>query len=219
MDGRHSLLLFSAAVRKLHRRSTGRAEGKTSRLRHVTTRVTRSGEDVRGASAVSRQSEYSPILEDSSPDCRNHRHATIRNLRLVLEEPPMAITVTVTDETTSGATEGSLSLDFLNETVSVRELIRERVYEEVRQYNATRLEYYRGLVQPDESEATLNGQRVRERRTVDWQQQFDAALKAFGTNSYFILVDDRQVQSLNETVLLKPATKVSFVKLVPMVGG
>lgn len=131
----------------------------------------------------------------------------------------MPMTVTLYDETLFGERNDALSLDFLNETISVRELIRERVYEEVRQYNATTPEYFRGLVQPTNAEQTLNGVRVREHRRVDWEEQYKKAIEAFERNGFFILVNERQVESLEETITLTPTTQVSFVKLVPLVGG
>lgn len=131
----------------------------------------------------------------------------------------MPISLTLHDETLFGAKSDAVTLDFLNETITVQELIRERVYEEVRQYNATTPEYFRGLVQPTDAEQTLNGVKLREHRRVDWETQYKLALDAFERNGFFILVDDRQVESLYETVTLTPATQVSFVKLVPLVGG
>ncbi len=131
----------------------------------------------------------------------------------------MAISLTVHDETLFGERENSLSLDFLNETITARELIRERIYEEVRLYNATTPEVFRSLVQPTDAELTLNGYRPREPRRVDWEAQFRLALEAFERNGFFILVDDRQVESLDQTLALTPRTQVSFVKLVPLVGG
>ena len=131
----------------------------------------------------------------------------------------MPISLTLHDETLFGAKSDAVTLDFLNEKITVQELIRERVYEEVRLYNATTPEYFRGLVQPTDAEQTLNGSRLRERRRVDWETQYRLALEAFGRNGFFILVNDRQVESLYETVALTPTTQVSFVKLVPLVGG
>lgn len=131
----------------------------------------------------------------------------------------MSISLTIHDETLFGEKQNPLALDFLTETITARELIRERIYEEVRQYNATTPEYFRGLVQPTDAETTLNGVRLRERRHIDWEEQFRLALEAFARNGFFILVDDRQIESLNETFPLTPTTQVSFVKLVPLVGG
>jgi hypothetical protein len=131
----------------------------------------------------------------------------------------MPISIDIRDESVMGETKGSVTLDFLVEKITVQELIRERVYEEVRQYNATTPEYFRGLVQPTDAESTLNGYRIRERRRVDWEKQYEQALRAFAGNGFFILVDDRQVESLDEMITLTPSTSVSFVKLVPLVGG
>ena len=131
----------------------------------------------------------------------------------------MAISLMIHDETLFGAKHDALTLDFLNETITAQELIRERVYEEVRQRNAAKPEYFRGLVQPTNAEVTLNGSRLIERKRVDWQEQYNRAIEAFQRNGFFILVDDRQIESLDETISLTPRTQVSFVKLVPLVGG
>jgi hypothetical protein len=56
-------------------------------------------------------------------------------------------------------------------------------------------------------------------REIDWQQQFDAACDAFGRNGFFILVDDRQAEALDETITLRAGQPVTFVKLTPLVGG
>jgi hypothetical protein len=131
----------------------------------------------------------------------------------------MSTTLTITDETVSGQPTNTFVLDLLNERISVRELIRERVYEEVRQYNAKLPATFHGLVQPSEAEATLNGYQMRHRRPIDWEKQVAKALEAFGRNGFFILVDDRQAESLDDMIQLTPTTTVSFVKLVPLVGG
>jgi hypothetical protein len=110
-------------------------------------------------------------------------------------------------------------LDFLNERITVRELIRERVYQEVREYNAKTPAYIRSLVQPSETEATLNGYKMRKARKIDWEEQYRLAVDAFERNGFFVLVDDRQAESLDQEIVITPATTVSFVKLVPLVGG
>lgn len=131
----------------------------------------------------------------------------------------MPVTLTIADETLLGESEQSFTLDFLTERVTVREIIRSRVYEEVQLYNASLPEYFHGFVQPNDTEKTLNGYKVRERRKIDWEVQYLKALQAFATNGFFILVDDRQVEDLEEVVEIRYNTRVSFVKLVPLVGG
>lgn len=136
----------------------------------------------------------------------------------------MSARLTVHDESLNGARSNPLTLDFLTERITVREVIRERVYEEVRQYNATQPELFRGLVQPTDAEATLNGYRIRsqnpERRPrIDWKAQYARAIEAFERNGFFLLVDDRQLESLDDEIVIRPGTEISFIKLVPLVGG
>ncbi|NEQ97131.1 MAG: hypothetical protein F6K30_10460 [Cyanothece sp. SIO2G6] len=110
-------------------------------------------------------------------------------------------------------------LDFLTECITVRELIRSRVYQEVKDYNTRQPEYFRGLVQPTEAEQTLNGFRFRKPRQIDWEKQFNLAITAFESNGFIILVDDEQVVELEEEIIITPQTEVTFLKLVPLVGG
>lgn len=130
--------------------------------------------------------------------------------------------LTVRDETMSGSVTHELTLDVLSETITVRELIRSRVYQEVQDYNLRQRSgeaEFRGLVTPSDAERTLNGVRLRRPREIDWTEQFDKACKAFERNGFLVLIDDRQAESLDETVTLRHDTKVSFVRLVMLVGG
>jgi hypothetical protein len=79
--------------------------------------------------------------------------------------------------------------------------------------------HFRGLVQPTEAERVLNGYRLRERRKIDWQAQYEKAVKAFQGNGFLILVDERQLTELNEEIELRADSEISFLKLVPLVGG
>ncbi len=131
----------------------------------------------------------------------------------------MPATLTIRDEAPSGRVLGEITLDFFTERVTVRALICRRVREEVRTYNLTRPPFFRGLVQPTQTEATLNGFRLRRGRTLDAEAQCARALRAFNQNGFFLLVDDRQAEDLDEVIELKVDTKVSFLKLMPLVGG
>lgn len=133
----------------------------------------------------------------------------------------MPATLTLRDETATGDVLRERTLDFLDENITVRELITRRVQEEVREYNraAAKDAVFTGLVQPSDAEAALNGWRLRQKRELSWERQRDAALTAFEANGFFILVGDRQVESLDERIRIQLGTEVSFVKLVPLVGG
>jgi len=131
----------------------------------------------------------------------------------------MPATLTIHDETSSGQKTHSFTLECLTERMTVRELIRARIYQEVQDYNMREPEYFRGLVEPTQAERTLNGYRLRERRKLDWQEQFQSAVEAFERNGFFVLVGNRQAERLDDEFEVKVDTEVSFVKLVPLVGG
>jgi hypothetical protein len=137
-------------------------------------------------------------------------------------EEEMSTTLTIRDETTSsfsGDSDEEFTLDVLTERITVRELIRTRVYREVRDYNLRQPEYFRGLVQPTDAERTLNGFKVRRGRRIDPEKQFERAVESFYRNGFLVLVNDRQVDELEVEIEIRPDTTVTFLKLVPLVGG
>ena len=131
----------------------------------------------------------------------------------------MATTVTIVDEWTPGGPKNEWALDLLTERVTARELIRSRVYQEVSEHNARNPGYFRGLVQPAEAERVLIGYRIREGRKIDWEAQYEKALAAFQKNGFLLLVDHRQLVDLDEEVVVTSGTEVSFLRLVPLIGG
>ena len=101
--------------------------------------------------------------------------------------------------------------------MTLRELIRVFVQQEVKRFNESGSEAFRGLVQPEESERILKG--VRERPVLDWEKQFDKAITAFKGNGFLVLLDERQITDLDETLHLTPQSQLTFLKLVPLMGG
>jgi hypothetical protein len=126
--------------------------------------------------------------------------------------------ITIIDESTAGE-KSAWSLDFLDETMSLRELIRRRIYQEVTEYNAKKTGYFHGLVQPTQAERTLNGSRLTTAHNLDWQAQYEKAIDAFTRHGYLVLVNDRQVADLDASLELHAGTEVTFLKLVPLIGG
>lgn len=130
--------------------------------------------------------------------------------------------LTIRDETATGSVTNELTLEILTETITVRELIRSRVYPEVQDFNLKQRQGaldFRGLITPTDAERSLNGVRLRHAREIDWKDQFAKACDAFAQNAILILVDERQAESLDESVTLRHDTKVSFIKLTMLVGG
>jgi hypothetical protein len=107
------------------------------------------------------------------------------------------IRLAVHDETASGDTLASLELQLESERVTVAELIRARVHQEVRDHNARAASgVFNGLVQPEDAERELNGYRLRRPRAISAERQ-----------------------ELEQQVELQPGSSVTFLKLVPLVGG
>jgi hypothetical protein len=134
----------------------------------------------------------------------------------------MSTTLKIKDETAfnlGSDDDRDFTLDVPDEKISVQELIRARVYREVHDYNLDQPEYFHGLVQPSDAERSLNGFKMRRRRTIDPERQFELAKRAFYSNGFILLVDDRQVDELEDEIEIRPDTTVTFLKLVPLVGG
>lgn len=131
----------------------------------------------------------------------------------------MSTTVRIRDEQSGGPDVHEFTLSFLEEQVTIRELIRARVWQEVSEYNARPAAAANWLVRPAAEELTLNGRRETRRRQVDWELQFTRALRAFESNGFLLFIDNRQVTELDEPVTLRHDSDVTFLKLTPLVGG
>ena len=134
----------------------------------------------------------------------------------------MSTTLKIRDETTfvlGRDDDRDFTLDVPEARITVLDLIRARVYWEVHEYNLDQPEYFQGLVQPSDAERSLNGFKMRRRRRIDPEKQFELAKRAFYSNGFILLVDDRQVDELEEEIDIRPETTVTFLKLLPLVGG
>jgi hypothetical protein len=108
----------------------------------------------------------------------------------------MTATLTVRDENLNGDSLREWALEVLSERMSVRELIRSRVYQEVQDYNLQQGQDFHGLVQPEEAEKTLNGWKLKKPRLIDWQ-----------------------AEALDAEFTIGQETTVTFLRLTPLVGG
>ena len=131
----------------------------------------------------------------------------------------MPMTIQIWDETIPGRRSPAEAVTLQQAETTARDLIRSRVQQEVGSYNQSLPEVFHGLVQPEESELTLNGFRMREKRPLDWEAQYRRACSSFERNGFLLLVDGRQVSDLDERIELRQESEIQFVKLVPLVGG
>jgi hypothetical protein len=129
----------------------------------------------------------------------------------------MPTTITVHDRSLDGTSLQELTLDFLTERITVRELIRSHVYQTVTEANAGRIGHWIGL---DRSALKTAVERDGNKpKPIDWQPQFDRAQSAFKTGTLLILVDGRQVETLDEEIEVRVDSEVSFLRLTPLIGG
>ncbi len=135
----------------------------------------------------------------------------------------MGLLLTIKDQAIGGGSSREFSLDVQTEQITIRELIRTRVFQEVRDFNSKHKEnpnsVFQGLAQPAEAEKLLNGYELKKSRDIDWEQQFSRALHAFQENQIIILVDDKQAETLDDEIQLRANSVVTFFRLTPLVGG
>lgn len=134
----------------------------------------------------------------------------------------MTYTVQVLDETTTRPRpQPAMTLEFEHETVTVRELIRRRIYEDCLEYNVGQRQVFKGLVTPETAERSLNGQKAGRGRQLDWQRQFRKAVEGFERNGLIVLIGEEQAIDLEQPVqlTLRKPLDVTFIKLIPLVGG
>ena len=127
--------------------------------------------------------------------------------------------VLVTDATTTGGNTARVLLKGVPPLLTLRDLIRFRVREEVARHYANPAPRFSGLVRPSDAEADLNGYMRPRSRRLDWEAQAETAIQTFERNGFFIFVGDRQVDDLDAELALADHDVVSFVRLVPLVGG
>lgn len=128
-------------------------------------------------------------------------------------------TLVLVDETPSGKALSELLLETEQSTMTVRELIEARVRQEVADYHDSGHAVFSGLVQPRGAVTTDRGYALDSARRLDADAQVERALDAFERNGFLLLVGGRQAESLDEALDVTEELRVSFIKLVPLVGG
>jgi len=130
-------------------------------------------------------------------------------------------TITVRDETFPGRETTALTLQLPAERVTVRELIRAHVYQEVAEHNAASAlaPARRPPAEPTAAERLLNSAPARAPRRLDWEPQLERALRAFRRRGFLLLVDGRQYDDLDAEIDLRADTRITFLRLLPLAGG
>ena len=130
-------------------------------------------------------------------------------------------TITIQDQNLQGNVLNELFLKFASNRITAAEIITQRVRQEVENYNNRAINAInaQSLVIPSEHEANWNGDKTQKFKPINVEKQIAIALKAFEQNGFFLLADNRQLETLDETVYLHDDLMVNFIKLTPLVGG
>jgi len=125
-------------------------------------------------------------------------------------------------------------LQLIEERITVGELIRRTVEEQVRELVGRRkldaLKAQEALARKyltdDEVRGKAGQGAVRypsSRRAgvpqIDPQAEVRKALAAFDRGTYMVLIDGRRMESLDEEITFAPATKVTFLRVMALAGG
>ncbi|MBL8230239.1 MAG: hypothetical protein JNL98_17245 [Bryobacterales bacterium] len=126
------------------------------------------------------------------------------------------IAVRVVDETTSGELEAAGELQFSTPVVTLRDLIAERVKQELASLN---LEVRLAPDSRTETERLLNGPVRHATLGIDLETQVQRALRSFESNGFLVIARDRQLTDLDECLDVGELREVRFLRLTPLIGG
>lgn len=125
-------------------------------------------------------------------------------------------------------------LDLLNESITVAELIQQTVDEQIRDLLLNRKldaeqmqrildrQYLTDAdVRRQAAEGVVRSPSAKSVRIpqIDTAEEVRKALRSFDQQTYMIVVDGHQAESLDELLTLKATSKVTFLRLTPLVGG
>ena len=117
--------------------------------------------------------------------------------------------VTIHDRTSTGDPTGTITLPDLPDGITLRQLIRTRVREEVARANLGPWRVLMGLVRPADPART----------PIEWQVQADAAIDLFLAKGYIVLINGVQVTDLETRIDIKRDPDVWFIRLTPLAGA
>lgn len=142
----------------------------------------------------------------------------------------MAATLKILDQhfgTNAAQRTAGVHLRLASERVTAREIIRSRVEVEVHEINQTKLQAEREAAAGSrmvltEAEQLLNPKPPKAwtwAKSLDVEAEVDRATTAFVKRQFVMLLDDRQIEDLDESIGLRPDSELVFVHLIPLKGG
>ena len=141
----------------------------------------------------------------------------------------MGAVLKLVDEHFGKGREPPFQLKLVSETVTARELIAIRISEEIDllekraeemrlEHNLTRSFLIR--FDPTSPEAKLNKKlNTKPSQTFNHTAEIVAAERAFQSNRFVMLFNEKQIEDLDQVLSITPECEVVFLRLVPLVGG
>jgi hypothetical protein len=124
-------------------------------------------------------------------------------------------TITLQDASLQGQQQSPWQMDIFEEQSTLREILRSRIYQEVSEYNAKKRSQSLCLITP----RPVEPQQADAAPPVDWQIHYEQAIAAFMKKRYLVLINGRQMTKLDAPVHLTDQTTITFLKLIPLIGG
>lgn len=135
----------------------------------------------------------------------------------------------------------AMSLPLATVQTTARNVLKARIQQDCEQKNWEHEQNYeaekarllakqgRKIVELTEHEKLLNGEKMpkffeialNKMKPLDWQTEFDKAVKAFDSNGFILLIDDEQILDLDAPLQIKVdnTSKLTFLQLIPLQGG
>ena len=126
--------------------------------------------------------------------------------------------VLIRDESMNREMLQELSVVLPDDKITVRDLIRTRIRREF-----TASDAYESSQPESGNDVAVGNPSIHGAPVptipVEWESELKKALDAFITNRLVILIDNRQVKSLDESIEINSETKISFLRLTFVMGS
>ena len=128
----------------------------------------------------------------------------------------MSFPIVIREKSASDAITVVFSASFPFEKISVRDLITEKVKQEITQRQT------QSKITLTEKERKLNAKQGHievSGRQLDLDSEIQKALDGFRRNAFFVIIDGEQYTDLERELIWHKKLEVTFLRLIPLVGG
>ncbi len=133
----------------------------------------------------------------------------------------MATTLTVLEKAPGDPDRTEFQLPIMGDKLTVRELIKTYLTHQAecsRTDEKKKKWTFAGLFSPQTDNQDCKDH-PKAAVPLSSNEQLEIACKAFSSNKFILLINDQQTTDLEQEIVVTPVTKVTFIRLVPLVGG